>query len=309
MESLTRRDYLLLEKLLGSTQEDLLQVMSAYLKDLYSTVKVTKDYICAAGNIPIGLVAHLDTVHPIPVKNLFYDRHKSTLWSPEGLGADDRAGLFIILKIIEAGHRPHIILTTDEEKGGKGAQALAKEPYLLGDLKYLIQLDRRGAQDCVFYDCDNKDFEKYVESFGFKTSWGTFSDISFLCPAWNICGVNLSVGYEYEHSTSELLNIHYLFKTFYKVCKMITQEEIPSFEWKEKIYDKYFIECPGCGKKVDTFETLPVHTEAGNIILCGDCIATYCDWCSMCGRLFLLTEDGQKFCSVCKAGGPSEGEI
>ena len=44
---------------------------------------VTDQYIFAKGNIPIMLVAHLDTVHKTPVKELFYDKKKDVLWSPE----------------------------------------------------------------------------------------------------------------------------------------------------------------------------------------------------------------------------------
>ena len=63
-------------------------------------------------------------------------------------------------------------------------------------LNYIIQLDRRSSNDCVFYDCDNKEFTKYVESFGFLEGIGSFSDISVICLSWGIAGVNLSVGYD-----------------------------------------------------------------------------------------------------------------
>ena len=36
------------------------------------------------------------------------------------------------------------------------------------DLKYIIELDRRGSDDCVFYQCDNHEFDAYVEKFGFQ---------------------------------------------------------------------------------------------------------------------------------------------
>ena len=40
---------------------------------------------------------------------------KNVMISPDGLGADDRAGVFMIMNIVKAGFRPHVIFTTDEE--------------------------------------------------------------------------------------------------------------------------------------------------------------------------------------------------
>lgn len=60
------------------------------------------------------------------------------MWSPQGLGADDRAGIFAIIQIIKSGLRPHIILTTDEEVGGVGADLLSKNGNPFADLRYII---------------------------------------------------------------------------------------------------------------------------------------------------------------------------
>ena len=163
MRILKKEDYELLENLFSLTQQDMHKAMSKYLKSKYSQVKVTKDYILAIGDIPIALVAHMDTVYKTPVKHLYYDQKKGALWSPEGIGADDRAGIFSIIKILQGGLRPSVIFTTDEEKGGLGAAVLAESKCPIPNLKYIIQLDRRGTNDCVFYDCYNPQFTKYVE--------------------------------------------------------------------------------------------------------------------------------------------------
>ena len=51
-------------------------------------------------------------------------------------------------------------------------------PQPFADMKYIIQLDRRGTSDCVFYNCANEAFIEYVEKFGFIENFGSFSDIS-----------------------------------------------------------------------------------------------------------------------------------
>lgn len=232
MNKLNESDYKIFERLAGLTQKDLKSVMSKFLRSKYKKVFETQEYIIAKGTIPIALVAHMDTVFSIPAKEVYYDTKKNVMWSPQGLGADDRAGIFSILQLVMKGHRPHIILTTDEEKGGLGASKLAgiKNPFGK-ELKYIIQLDRRGTNDCVFYDCENPEFTKYVEKFGFVESWGSFSDISYICPAWKVAGVNLSVGYIGEHSTNEILRVGAMLDTINKVENMLTEKEIPFFKY------------------------------------------------------------------------------
>jgi hypothetical protein len=202
-------------------------------------------------------VAHADTVFKKPPQRIFYDKQKNVMWSPEGLGADDRAGVFAIIQIIKSGLRPTVIITTDEEKGGIGASALVRNmPKPPTDLKYIIQLDRQGSMDCVFYDCLNKEFEEYVESFGFVTDFGSFSDISVLCPAWRVAGVNLSIGYYDEHSVSETLYIGHMNSTILKVKNMLRDA---------KRADSYiYIENP---RKKWFRYSYPTEDEDNNIIL------------------------------------------
>lgn len=208
--------------------------MSEYINGNYDHVVETPDYIYATGNIPIALCAHMDTVwedYKGTRKHLYYDKRKECMWCPEGAGFDDKVGIFLIIKIIESGLRPHIILTCKEEIGGVGAHALASLSCPFPDLKYCIQLDRMGSNDCVFYSCDNKDFTNYIESFGFRFNWGSFSDISMLCPAWGIAGVNLSVGYVDEHTTNERLYVKAMLRTLKRVKKILTVKEVPFFQY------------------------------------------------------------------------------
>ena len=100
MKKLEKTDYQLLTNILSMDQEGLRRVLAKYLKKKYDTVHVTNSYLYAEGNIPIALVAHMDTVFDKPPKEIYYDERKGVMWSPKGLGADDRAGVFAILKIL-----------------------------------------------------------------------------------------------------------------------------------------------------------------------------------------------------------------
>jgi hypothetical protein len=185
--------------------QELLDELYGQLLLLYAEedILVDKDFLYARGTLPVLLVAHVDTVHRTPVQTLCYDNHHQILWSPEGIGGDDRAGVLGILKLLALGHRPHVLFTDGEEVGGRGAKATIREMPTAPDVRFAIQLDRRNGTEAVFYQCYNKDFEEYILGFDFKKATGSFSDISVLCPAWKIAGVNLSCGYYNAHSTNE----------------------------------------------------------------------------------------------------------
>ena len=313
MRVLKDSDYKLLERLVSLTQKELRNTMIQYLKSKYDNCIVTKDYIVAIGEIPIALVAHMDTVFKTPVSNLYYDRQKNVLWSPEGLGADDRAGVFAILKILQAGYRPSVIFTTDEEKGGLGANELGKTPCPIPNLKYLIELDRRGINDCVFYDCYCPQFIQYVESFGFFERYGSFSDINFLMEEWDICGVNLSIGYEDEHSYSETLHVDPMFDTIRKVIKMISESDIPEFKYENlsesslgpwwRTNEVYGQHCSKCKNLFSEYELFPVKGLDGKRkFYCPDCIVGNVDWCNICQEAYEIADPAttKEICKECE---------
>jgi len=326
MTILTQNDYKFFEHLVSLTQQELHNFMNTLLHQYYSKIEATKDYTIATGDIPIALVAHMDTVFAQPPKEIYYDRNKNVIWSPDGLGADDRAGIFLIIKILLAGFKPHIILTTDEELGGLGASVLAsihtKCPF--PNLKYLIQLDRRGINDCVFYSCITQKFIDYISKFGFVEAYGSFSDISELCPAWDKCGVNLSVGYIDEHSTNERLFVNGLLSTLKKLKTILSQTVIPNFKyesyeddyWDYRGYYHYgdfgyggnkslktYVYCDKCKKAIQRDTCIEVQKSATEIAkYCIDCFKdTDVRWCDTCGEGFEVTKGNiqQKNCYLC----------
>lgn len=313
MKRLPDKDLKMLEHLFSLSEKDLLIAMTRFLKKKYEQVELTADYVYAVGDIPIALVAHLDTVFAHPAMEVYYDREKGIMWSPDGLGADDRAGVFSIIKIIQSGLRPSIIFTTKEEVGGLGALALSKIPCPFEGLKYMIELDRRGTNDCVFYDCYNPDFINYIEQFDFYEQWGTFSDICYLMPGWQICGVNLSVGYNNEHTRSETLYVPALLNTIEKVKRMLNEKDIPDFEYRELDYTsvhikKYlgdtYAQCECCNVYHFDSNIFPVRVGLTEVqLLCLDCVDKKANWCEECGEPYLKQlGSSEKYCDCCLIG-------
>lgn len=331
IRTMNNRDYTMLESLVKSNQNQTITKVSNFINSLYDNVVETKAYIYAEGDIPIALVAHMDTVFEKQYraynKSILYDKEKGIMWYPRGAGFDDKAGIFAIFKILLDGYRPHVIFTTDEEIGGIGAIELIEKEEIspFSDLKYIIELDRQGKNDCVFYDCENIEFTKYVESFGFIESFGSFSDIDIICSEWGIAGVNLSIGYEDEHTQSEVLYVNAMYKTINKVEMMLEDADnakhykyILSKRARKMYSNTTSITLPGknntsstcicdnCKKEVSLINSFDIVDQNNTLKnYCNDCLADESiEWCEICYTPYIKdsnnkTEEYINICPLC----------
>ena len=222
--------------LLKLTQTELKIFLYNYLKTKNMSPISNDGFLYAEGTIPILLVAHMDTVFEEIPKNLVYKKNTDKIFNTiGGLGGDDRCGVYAIIQLLEK-HRPYILFTEDEEIGCIGASK-AIEKLTKPNVKYIIEFDRRGKNDCVFYDCGNKKFINYIESFGFTTNYGTYSDISIIGKSWNIASVNLSSGYYNEHTEKEYIIFSQLQKTINRANLMIKElKKAPYFNYQEIVH-------------------------------------------------------------------------
>ena len=232
-----------LEEFLKPTQDELFQKLSG----MYAgAVGVVDSFILVQGEAPIMLVAHLDTVHKEPVRDICTSADGNILMSPQGIGGDDRCGIYALVKSYEqSAIKPYLLFTCDEESGGIGAKTFVKcleQLPELKKLKLLVEIDRKGSNDAVYYDCDNPDFEAYITSKGFVTDYGTFSDISVIAPALGIAAVNLSSGYYNAHQLHEYINRAELETTITKVKEIVEElarPDFPRYEYVEAYYGYY----------------------------------------------------------------------
>ena len=262
------------------TQEQLKKVLVLFLKNHYPEVIVKEKYVYAEGAIPVALVAHLDTVFPQPPKDFYFDQEQNVMWSPQGLGADDRVGVAAIIKIISNGYRPAVIFTLDEETTAEGAVELSQIQMPFSKLNMIIELDRQGKKDSVFYKCNNLAFEQYINKFGFETAEGTFSDIGVFAPYWGIAAVNLSIGYENEHSIGEILHLDWMDRTINRVENIfddVLDLENPNRDICYKYIPKETTHyCSFCGKQLHEDEAIHIRVPNRDdtyceYYLCEDC--------------------------------------
>ena len=231
----------LFKTILTLEQQELHDFLYEFLQEYYTEtelLEIDNNFLFARGDIKICLVAHLDTVHRIKPseESIFYDQEKYVMWSPHGIGGDDRCGVFIIINLIMHGYKPYVLFTWNEEVGGLGAKHAAET--MKPKLDFLIQFDRRGSKEAVYYDLDAPDFEDYINSFGFETKWGTYTDICELAPEWGCAAVNLSAGYDKEHTSSEMISLLVLNDTLQKAAKILEAQktERRSFPFVESTY-------------------------------------------------------------------------
>jgi hypothetical protein len=227
------------------TTSEVVKAATTILCNTYEKVLVHKDdFVYAVGTAPITIVAHMDTVRDPQLREgekPRYDYHinkpynlqqyNNVLWNADGvLGADDRAGVFGCIELMRMCKKhklqmPSIILTNGEESGGKGVGVFvateAFKKWDKGNTRLFVEMDRQGCNDWVTYGSDlPKEVVSYVESFGFRKSHGSYSDICDLQEEYLIPSVNVSIGYYQQHSANEHLHIDEMYMTIHRIMAM-----------------------------------------------------------------------------------------
>ena len=200
-------------------------------------------FLYAEGELPYLVTAHMDTVHKVQCDRYSIHKFKGMhrVQSKDGIGGDDRCGVYMILRMVRDGYKPSILFCEDEEIGSVGAGKFCKTQYLndLLNMKYLIELDRANENDAVFYDCDNPEFTKFItETTGYKEAMGSFSDIVELSEASGVASVNFSCGYYRAHTTQEYVMFEEMENTI-KVVEKLLRTECEQFEFIPRKYSGY----------------------------------------------------------------------
>jgi hypothetical protein len=226
------------EDICRMTQSEVKEYMKQYLTSKEYEPICEDGFLYAKGTVPVLLVAHMDTVHKEVCDEII--TMNGIMSSPQGIGGDDRCGIFIIANIVKDLHCS-VLLCEDEEKGMIGAKKFTKTEYIDKlDVNYMIELDRKGVDDAVFYSCSNKEFIDFViDATGNTKAYGTFSDISTLMPASKLCGVNLSCGYFSAHSPLEYVNYQVMMDTILTAKYLIQTECEKPFEYKSNYTTSY----------------------------------------------------------------------
>jgi putative aminopeptidase FrvX len=218
--------------------------------------------------VTLGLNAHMDTVFAFGADRKIFRKTEGGedifFTNDKCLGADDRAGLEIVLSLMEEfGNKESELhksffgtliawITIDEETGCIGAEHLARESKLFEDLDMSITFDRRNERDIVWRNswqefCDPSYAQVFIKAsrlqgMNYELATGSISD-AVTSSENGVNSVNLSVGYNHEHSSEEMINLFAFYDT-YKVARQfmyIINEEVANVkEFTPEPYKYYY---------------------------------------------------------------------
>lgn len=171
--------------------------------------------------------SHTDTVHhqggPNNVR-LDATNPKQVLWRADKdacLGADDGAGIALMMHMLEAGVPGYYVFFRGEEVGGVGSRWLARNMApLLHDIDRCVSFDRAGYADVITHQaggrcCSDAFADALADSLTTSVDWfmadssGVFTDSANLTHFIAEC-TNVSVGYADQHGDDEYQDITFL---------------------------------------------------------------------------------------------------
>lgn len=145
----------------------------------------------------------------------------------QGLGADDKNGLWIALKCLETFDVIKVAFFVGEEIGCVGSSKCNMDFF--ADARFVVEPDRRGGDDLITsisgYDIASEAFLNAFdyESFGYKKTSGLMTDVLELTERGvGVACINMSCGYYNPHSDEEFTVISDLLNALYLVEHIIT---------------------------------------------------------------------------------------
>jgi hypothetical protein len=197
----------------------------------------------ANGVVPKTMFSsHVDTMHRTEGRQKLVYNMATQCYSKndgEALGADDTAGVWLMLEMIDRAVPGVYVFHRGEERGGVGSSGIASEhPDFLERFNQAVAFDRKGTYSVItwqgFGRCAsdtyadalavelnnaNPDFMYDADDTGIFTDTANYIDYIPEC-------TNLSVGYYDEHTGRERLYLPHLFALRDAVC-MVDWESLP----------------------------------------------------------------------------------
>lgn len=180
--------------------------------NIYATKGKADTYPC--------LAAHLDEVHEarekgyevIVVKDEFIIGFNNDKREFNGIGADDKNGIWVCLKCFEKYDNLKCAFFVGEEQGCIGSRQA--DMKFFDDCRFVIQCDRKGNSDFIsnIYGnplCSSRFIkDASLKEHGYKEANGMQTDVQTLKErGLEISCANISCGYYYPHTPYEMTNI------------------------------------------------------------------------------------------------------
>ena len=199
-----------------------LQIEEDSFGNIFITKGVADSYPC--------VTAHFDEVHYPTNKNIkvegdaIYAVNQSGL--RVGIGADDKNGLWIIIRLLQKRPILKAALFVQEETGCKGSKACSLDFFT--DVPYILAVDRKGETDVVTVGkdvvlCSNDMFPvATLQKYGYECVVGGSTDVVELKErGLTIPCCNIGCGYYNAHQCEEYTIFSHLQKALSFVDELI----------------------------------------------------------------------------------------
>lgn len=242
-------------------EQEMKKFIIRWVKDNCRNTMVAKD---GKGNLYITkgkattypcLCAHLDQVQKVHALDFEVCRsgdilfgYSKTFKSYQGLGADDKNGLWVCLKCLEKYDAIKVVFFVDEERGCVGSQKAVMSFF--DDCRYVLQIDRKNGGDFIsniggWTPLCSKEFIEAVqpEKFGYKEESGLMTDVECLKEnGLKVSAANISCGYYNPHTDteftlwSELQNCKAFVEHIIETCQDVYLHDLDDYSFEA--YDR-----------------------------------------------------------------------
>lgn len=168
---------------------------------------------------------HTDTVSHLrdtDTTKIYIDENTNTIYTDgtDCLGADDGAGIYLMIQMIKERIPGLYVFHREEEVGAGGSDFFAEEYEHIDQIQIAVAFDRKGTTDVIthqsFGRCCSDEFAKALAeqlsgcmAYKWKPCEGVFTDTANYTHIIPEC-TNISVGYYHQHTPKEYLDLNFL---------------------------------------------------------------------------------------------------
>ena len=185
--------------------------------NLYVCKGQSDTYPCIVSHIDQVQETHSRDFQAVETKDIIFGFSIKNI-QMEGLGADDKNGIWICLQCLKKYKSLKCAFFVQEEVGCRGSSRA--DMSFFSDCRFVLQCDRRGGHDLIwnisgFTELCSKEFLSAIgyQEFGYKLQTGMMTDVEALKDnGLQVSAINISCGYYRPHTSqeytvkSELLN-------------------------------------------------------------------------------------------------------
>ena len=223
-------------------------VKTDQIGNIYVTKGVTETYPCLAAHLDQVQKNHSKDFEAIETKDIILGFSKKNK-RQEGLGADDKVGVWIYLKCLQKYDAIKVVFFVGEETGCVGSGKC--DMSFFDNCRYVIQCDRRGSNDLItsiggWTQLCSQELINDIkpELYGYREEQGLITDVGELKDrGLKVSAINLSCGYYEPHTDrefiikSEVINCLHFVQHIIETCtKVYPHEEDDSYFFRNDFY-------------------------------------------------------------------------